>query len=68
MLIADQTCTRVGEAIQKTLARITFISQNQRELLAIFIKTFLRDFILAWAVRGGVSFLPYFFKLVRLKG
>lgn len=37
-------------------------------LLQIFVRTFGRDFVLAWAVRGGVGLLPHLLKLLRNKG
>lgn len=59
---------KLDENIKSILDQLGLIDGTQRELLLVFLKTFVRDFILAWTVRGGVSFLPYLLKSIRLKG
>ncbi len=55
-------------AIRKIVERITIISAEEKDILFIFLRTFVRDFILAWTVRGGVGFLSQLGKLLSAKG
>jgi hypothetical protein len=41
--------------------------EDIKTLIIEFVRTFSRDFVLAWAVRGGVGFLPHLLKLLNLK-
>lgn len=59
---------KLETTIRAIVDRLQCIDESQRELLFIFLKTFVRDFVMAWAVRGGVSFLSHAAKLSQLKG
>lgn len=52
--------------IREIIYKIKCLSDEQRQLVLIFVRTVIRDFILAWAIRGGVGFLPHLLKLFRL--
>lgn len=41
------------------------VDPEQRQFIKTVVKTLCRDFILAWAVRGGVGFLPQLLKAFR---
>lgn len=43
------------------------LSEDQRGLVTKLVRDFMRDLAIAWAVRGGVGFLPHILKLLRLK-
>lgn len=59
---------KLEATIRSIVDRLKCIDESQRELLFIFLKTFVRDFVMAWAVRGGVSFLSHAAKLTQLRG
>lgn len=43
------------------------LDKDQREQMIKLFLDFFKDFAIAWAVRGGVGFLPHMLKLLRLK-
>lgn len=53
--------------LDSSIDQLKFLDKDQRRLLFLFTKTFIRDFLLAWMVRGGVGFLPHLLKLFRAR-
>ena len=57
-----------GGGLQVVIDQIKWLEEEDIKTLIIeFVRTFSRDFVLAWAVRGGVGFLPHLLKLLNLK-
>lgn len=45
----------------------TQVRPQQQLNVEVWFKRFLRDFLMAWGIRGGISFIPLLFNLIKAR-